>query len=71
MRYGNTFATDVFQIDYTRVMEGIGANVIEVKNKEDLKKSVEEAVVLSLKSPTILRVHVNSNSIPSRLLMKR
>ncbi|QXJ27858.1 putative thiamine pyrophosphate-dependent enzyme [Saccharolobus shibatae B12] len=71
MRYGNTFATDVFQIDYTKVMEGIGVNVIEVKDREDLKKSAEEAVGLSLKSPTVLRVHVSPNSIPSRLLMKR
>ncbi|QGA53138.1 thiamine pyrophosphate-binding protein [Sulfolobus sp. E5-1-F] len=71
MRYGNTFATDVFQIDYTKVMEGIGVNVIEVKSKEDLRKSVEEAVGLSLKNPTVLRVHVSPNSIPSRLLMKR
>ncbi|MEM3951432.1 MAG: thiamine pyrophosphate-binding protein, partial [Saccharolobus sp.] len=63
--------TDVFQIDYTKVMEGIGVNVIEVKDREDLKKSAEEAVGLSLKSPTVLRVHVSPNSIPSRLLMKR
>lgn len=71
MRYGNTFATDVFQIDYTKVMEGIGVNIIEVKDKEDLKKNVEEAVGLSIKSPTVLRVHVSPNSIPSRLLMRR
>ncbi|AAK42883.1 thiamine pyrophosphate-binding protein [Saccharolobus solfataricus] len=71
MRYGNTFTTDVFQIDYTKVVEGIGVNVIEVKDRKDLKKSVEEAVGLSLKSPTVLRVHVSPNSIPSRLLMKR
>ncbi|WP_338598276.1 thiamine pyrophosphate-binding protein [Sulfolobus tengchongensis] len=71
IRYGATFTTNVFPIDYTKVLEGIGVRVIEVKNREELKKAAEEAVSWSVKMPTVLRVHVSPNSIPSRLLTRR
>lgn len=68
IRYGYTFSTNVFPIDYTKVAEGIGVKVIEVKSREELKKAVEEAIDWSYKKPTLLRVHVNPDSIPSILM---
>lgn len=70
IRFGNTFSTTVYPIDYNKVLEGIGVKVIEVKNKGELKSSLDEAIEWSSKIPTVLRVHVNPNSIPSRLLMR-
>lgn len=67
MRYGNTFSTNVLPIDYTKVAEGIGVKVFEAKTKDELKQMAEEAISSSTKRPTILRVHVNPDSIPSIL----
>ena len=67
MRYGTTFTTQVFPIDYTKVLEGIGVKVVEARDRDELRKATEEAVSWSTKAPTVLRVKVNPNSVPSRL----
>ena len=67
MRYGTTFTTQVFPIDYTKVLDGIGVKVVEARDRDELRKATEEAVSWSTKAPTVLRVKVNPNSVPSRL----
>ncbi|AHC52280.1 acetolactate synthase [Sulfolobus acidocaldarius SUSAZ] len=70
MKHGKPFATDVFPIDYTKVVEGIGVKVFEVKKKDDLKRITEEAINSSYKYPTLLRVHVTPNSVPTILFRR-
>lgn len=67
IRYGKTFSTDVYPIDYTKVVEGMGVKVFEAKTKEELRRVTEEAISSANKRPTVLRVHVDPNSLPSIL----
>lgn len=41
--------------------------VVEARDREELRRATEEAVSWSAKMPTVLRVRVNPNSVPSRL----
>ncbi|AOL16385.1 acetolactate synthase [Sulfolobus sp. A20] len=70
MRFGKTFATNVFSIDYAKVAEGIGVEVFKADNKSDLKERVDEAIRSSYKKPTLLIVNITPTSIPSILLSR-
>ncbi|ARM75538.1 thiamine pyrophosphate-binding protein [Acidianus manzaensis] len=67
IRYGNTFSTDVYSVDYTKIVDSIGVKAFEAKTKDELKEVIDDAIKWSHKKPTLLRVHVDPNSIPSRL----
>jgi len=71
MTYHNSdFSTNVYPIDYSALVTSLGIKVISVERAEEMDYKVNTALDELKRGPVVLRVKIDPNSVPKRIIMQ-